>query len=113
MEKATAAKAATAAVAAAAAATAETVEALAAAVELPLEEAREDLVVQVLQVRHRARTWQELHLDQLVQPLLQHQTLVDPHVQHHHLHQAARHLDHLHQVHHLVEAAQVLRVKKI
>ena len=87
--------------------------AAAAAVGLPLEEAREDLVVPALQVRHRARTWQELHLDQLVQPLLQHQTLVDPHVQRHQQLLAARHLDHLHQVHHLVEAAQVLRVKKI
>ena len=91
----------------------EAVETAAAAVGLPLEEAREDLVVPALQVRHRAPIYLVHRLELVAQALLRLPIHLVHHVQHHQLHQAARHLDHLHQVHHLVEAAQVLRVKKI
>jgi hypothetical protein len=89
------------------------VETLAAAVEFPLQEAREELVVQVLQVLQHGPICLVRRLELVAQALLRLPTHLVHHVQHHQLHQAARHLDQLHQVPHLVEAVQVLRVNKI
>jgi hypothetical protein len=85
----------------------------AALVELHLEEAQEELVVQVLQVLQHAPICLVRRLELVAQALLQPRTHLVHHVQHHQLHQEGRHLDQLHQVPHLVEAVQVLRVKKI